>query len=221
MKRNHPASEGAFVYIEQEGRDKFKIQSDQLEKIGAQLRGPRHFPIFQSIILPIIITLTTLIFTSLFQYVSWLNTVKLQDATDVASNAERAYEEAADAIGTRQYSMFVFLPTLRELVKAKAKVEAAARARVEAAAKVIDEVAAKASDEAAAKAGGENGKRDAKRSPQPKRVSTRPENRKLAETYATTVLRPEETKDMEISLLKATLNVEQQRFTNYYKRLKL
>ena len=74
------------VYVEQDGANKFKIQSDQLEQIGAQLRGPREFSIFQSITLPIIVTLATLIFTSLFQYVSWYNSVNLQNATDVAAN---------------------------------------------------------------------------------------------------------------------------------------
>jgi hypothetical protein len=119
------------VYVEQDGANKFKIQSDQLEQIGAQLRGPREFSIFQSITLPIIVTLATLIFTSLFQYISWSNSVALQNAADVATNAERAYEKSVVAIGARRYAMFVYLPSLRDLVKAKASVEANARARVE------------------------------------------------------------------------------------------
>ena len=92
---NDPPFREVSLYVEQEGTNKFKIQSNQLEQIGAQLRGPREFSIFQSIILPLIVTVATLIFTSLFQYVSWYNSVNLQNATDVAANAERAYEKSA------------------------------------------------------------------------------------------------------------------------------
>ena len=132
MKSNESPFREPSVYIEQEETNKFKIQSDQLEQIGARLRGPRHFSIFQSIILPIIVTVATLIFTSLFQYVSWYNSVNLQNATDVAVNAERAYEKAAEAIGKRQYATFVFLPSLRDLVRdAKTGVETNTKASTE------------------------------------------------------------------------------------------
>ena len=72
---NDPPFREVSLYVEQEGTNKFKIQSNQLEQIGAQLRGPREFLIFQSILLPLIVTIATLIFTSLFQYVSWFNSV--------------------------------------------------------------------------------------------------------------------------------------------------
>ena len=42
---NDPPFREVSLYIEQEGANKFKIQSDQLEQIGAQLRGPREFSI--------------------------------------------------------------------------------------------------------------------------------------------------------------------------------
>jgi len=209
---NDPPFRDASVYIEQDGPNKFKIQSDQLEQIGAQLRGPQHFSIFNSIILPIIVTVATLFFTSLFQYVSWYNSVNLQDATDVASNAERAYEKAAAAIGTRRYAMFVFLPSLRDLVKAKARVEAAARVRVEAAAKASDQTAGNPSDE--------NRKHDTESS-QPKKTDAKFEDRKLTEAYAMTIVRPEGIDDSEISLHKHVLDVQKKRFASYYKQLKL
>jgi hypothetical protein len=192
------------VYVEQDGANKFKIQSDQLEQIGAQLRGPREFSIFQSITLPIIVTLATLIFTSLFQYISWSNSVALQNAADVATNAERAYEKSVVAIGARRYAMFVYLPSLRDLVKAKASVEANARARVERSARLHDEI------------------RNAESSPlQPSTGDTKP--RTLAETYATTsaILPPEATKDNETSLDKSLLELHKQRFASYYRHLKL
>lgn len=132
MKPDGSSVGEAYVYVEQEEGSKFKIRSDQLEQIGAQLRGKRHFSIFSSIILPIIIAIATVSVTSLFQYMSWLNSVKVQNATDVTANAERAYEKAAAAIGVRQYATFLFLPSLRELIKdARATVEAHANANAD------------------------------------------------------------------------------------------
>ena len=82
--------------------------------------------------MPIIIGVVTVSVSSLFQYVSWLNSVKVQNATDVTANAERAYEKAADAIGVRQYSTIVFRPALKELIQgARTDVEAAAKPGVE------------------------------------------------------------------------------------------
>ena len=124
MKRNDPPLREVYVCIEKEGRSKFKIQSDQLEQIGTQLRGPKKFPVFHSIILPAIVSFFTFLLTSFFQYVSWSNSVNLQNATEMAANAERTYEKAAAAIGRRHYAMLVFLPSLRDLARAKPSIEA-------------------------------------------------------------------------------------------------
>jgi hypothetical protein len=131
MKADSLPVEKASVYIEQEEENKFRIGSDQLEKIGAQLRGPRRFSVFYSIILPLIVSVGTVVISSLFQYVSWYNSVNLQSATDVVTNAEHAYEKAAAAIGTRQYAMLTFLPSLKDLVRAKTEFQANANAAVE------------------------------------------------------------------------------------------
>ena len=117
---NDPPVRDVSVRIEQEGTNKFTIQSDQLEQIGAQLRGRREFSIFQSIILPLIVSVATIVLSSAFQYVSWFNSVGVKDATDVADKAARAYETSAAAIGTRHYATVVFLPSLKHLVLAKA-----------------------------------------------------------------------------------------------------
>jgi hypothetical protein len=77
----------ASVIIEQAGTNKYKIQSDQLEQIGTQLRGRREFSIFHSIILPLIVSVATVIFSSIFQYVSWFNQVSVKYTTDVADKA--------------------------------------------------------------------------------------------------------------------------------------
>src|SRR5205814_3083203 len=58
MPDNRPVDK-AYIYIEQEETNKFKIQSDQLQEIGAQLRGRREFSIFNSIILPLIVSVAT------------------------------------------------------------------------------------------------------------------------------------------------------------------
>ena len=121
---NDPPVHDVSVRIEQEGTNKFRIQSDQLEQIGAQLRGRREFSIFQSIILPLIVSVATIVLSSAFQYVSWFNSVGLKDATDVADKAARTYETSAAAIGTRHYATVVFLPSLRDLVQAKAECRA-------------------------------------------------------------------------------------------------
>jgi hypothetical protein len=116
---NHPPYD-VSISVEQNGKNKYKIQSDKLQEIGAQLRG-RRFSIFHSIILPLFVTLVTLGFTSLFQYISWYNSVGVQHATDVADKAARMYEKSAAAIGARHYATFVFVPSLRDLIQAKAK----------------------------------------------------------------------------------------------------
>jgi hypothetical protein len=59
VKGPHEAS----VYIQQDGK-KFKIQSDQLQQIGEQLRGRPHFSVFNSIIIPLTVTILTLLATS-------------------------------------------------------------------------------------------------------------------------------------------------------------
>src|SRR5919201_7022888 len=120
----HPPFHEVSVYIEQDGTSKYRIQSDKLEEIGTQLRGRREFSIFHSIVLPLFVSVATIVFSSVFQYISWSNSVGVKYATDVAEKAERTYENSAAAIGTRHYAMLVFLPSLRDLIHAKANVAA-------------------------------------------------------------------------------------------------
>jgi hypothetical protein len=140
MKRSRPVARGyvtkhndppieASVYVEQAGRNKYKIQSDQLERIGKQLRG-RSFFVLHSIVLPFMVTVFTLFLTSFLQYVSWANSVSLQKATDLVDNARHAYERAADAIGKRQYATVTFFPSLKDLAReTKPSVEPGTNAR--------------------------------------------------------------------------------------------
>ena len=194
-------------------RTNSRIQSDQLEQIGAQLRGRREFSIFQSIILPLIVSVATIVLSSAFQYVSWFNSVGVKDATDVADKAARTYETSAAAIGTRHYATVVFLPSLKHLVQAKADAELSARAR----AASLD---ARAQAIAAPSAGGQ-GKRtkdndlagalaNAKRSPEADRV-----------LLSAVTPSAEDKKDNDISLHKSALDTKQKRFASYYEQLKL
>jgi hypothetical protein len=117
MKHTDPPSREVSIYVQPVGKNKFKIQIDQLEQIGAQLRGTRQFSIFHSVILPLIVGGS--IFSALFQYLSWSNAVAVQDATEVATNAMRTYEKVVAPLATRHYAAFVFLPSLRDLINAK------------------------------------------------------------------------------------------------------
>jgi hypothetical protein len=194
---NDPPFHETSVYIEQEGTNKFKIQSDQLEQIGAQLRGRREFSIFHSIILPLIVSVATIIFSSTFQYVSWFNSVGVQHATDIADKAARTYENSAAAIGTRHYAMLVFLPSLRDLVHAKANAVLSARAQAQ-----IKGI--KDRDPIQAQANAKKRNLDAEGS--------------LLKAMAQST---EDTKDNEISLHKSVLDIQQKRFASYYEQLKL
>jgi len=208
-----PPAHDVSVRIEQEGANSFRIQSGQLEQIGAQLRGRREFSIFQSIILPVIVSVVTIILSSAFQYVSWFNSVGLKDATDVADKAARTYETSAAAIGTRHYATVVFLPSLKHLVQAKADAEQSARARaasLKARAEVIVTPGAggqgkesRGKDLAAALA-------SAKRSPEADRALLN------AVTQGA-----EDKKDNDVSLHKSALETKQKRFASYYEQLKL
>ena len=53
------------------------------------------------------------------QYVSWLNSVQLQKATDTATAATSVYNEAAAGIGQRHYATLMFIPAVSDLVNRK------------------------------------------------------------------------------------------------------
>jgi hypothetical protein len=106
-------SPDVLVFIERDGTETLKIRSDQLEQIGHKLRG---FSVFNSIILPLVVSAATVFFTGLFQYISWTNSVRLQEATDIANRAMKSSEEVTAAIGERYYATYTFMAALRELV---------------------------------------------------------------------------------------------------------
>ena len=208
---NDPPVHDVSVRIEQEGTNKFRIQSDQLEQIGAQLRGRREFSIFQSIILPLIVSVATIVLSSAFQYVSWFNSVGVKDATDVADKAARTYETSAAAIGTRHYATVVFLPSLKHLVQAKADAELSARARAASLDARAQAIAAPSTSDKRTKDKDLAGAlANAKRSPEADRM-----------LLSAVTQSAEDKKDNEISLHKSALDTKQKRFASYYEQLKL
>ena len=106
----------ALVFVEKDGADRLKIRSDQLEQIGHKLRG---FSIFNSIILPLMVTVATVFFTGLFQHISWTNEVRLREATEIANRAMNVSEEVTTSIKKRVHLTFLFFDPLRSLVLAR------------------------------------------------------------------------------------------------------
>jgi hypothetical protein len=111
------------LYFEREGDNRFKLNSSQLELIGAQLRGRPRFSVFNSILLPLIVSVATVVFTGCFQYVSWINSVRLQNATDRVTKAAATYDRAASAIGKRYYASFLFVPSARDMINTSSTAE--------------------------------------------------------------------------------------------------
>jgi hypothetical protein len=237
---NNPTFHEVSVYIEPAGANKFKIQSDQLEQIGAQLRGRHEFSIFNSIILPLIVSVVTVLITSGLQFVSWFNDVRVKEAADVADKAARSYEHAAAAIGTRHYAMLVFLPSLRDLVHAKANANAALaqakefrnRQESDAEGSLLGQIKAIKSKELVyPQPSVPKQVLETKRSLPPQITKTKanddpvhPQKRAAdAERSPRKAMAQstELTTDQEISLHKYDLEIKQKRFASYYEQLKL
>jgi hypothetical protein len=111
------------ISIEKGDEGRYTVRTKDLAFIASQLRGKKSFSVYTSIILPMLAVLGTTLLTtaiaSLFQYVSWRNSTKLQEAADRASRATKAYEAASIAIGRRYYSTFLYLAAVRDLANLK------------------------------------------------------------------------------------------------------
>ena len=121
------ASEPAHVSILIDGDRKYTVRTSDLENIGAQLRGKKSFSVFNSIGLPIMISVLTVIVTTLigqtFQYVSWRNSTALQKATSQAQKAVEAFDKASLAVSQRYYATYLYLDAARDLANRKADVD--------------------------------------------------------------------------------------------------
>ncbi len=107
-----------LISIEKTGPEEYRIHSDQLEHIGKKLRG---FSVFNSIILPLMVSIVTIVLTTLLQYISWSNSISLQETTDIAKNAKSAYERASVAIRQGIHSAVLFVPMLQDLARSEQK----------------------------------------------------------------------------------------------------
>jgi hypothetical protein len=105
-----------LVFVEKDEADRLKIRSDQLEQIGHKLRG---FSVFNSVILPLMVSVATVFFTGLFQNISWTNEVRLREATEIANRAMNVSEKVSAAINQRKYATYTFIGSLRDLVLVK------------------------------------------------------------------------------------------------------
>jgi len=114
-----PSEPRVYVQFEREKGDQYSILSRDLETIGAQLRGKSRFSIFNSIILPVLVTLVTLASTSLFQFISWQNSILLQGVTGEATAASKTYDKAASEIEKRYYATYLFQVAVKSIANRK------------------------------------------------------------------------------------------------------
>jgi hypothetical protein len=115
-----PPEPRVYVHVEREEGDRYSILSSDLETIGAQLRGKARFSIFNSIILPALVTLVTLASTSLFQYISWQNSIRVQAASDEANAASKTFEQASSQSDKRFYATFLFNVAVKGIASRRA-----------------------------------------------------------------------------------------------------
>jgi hypothetical protein len=113
------------IVIQAQNGARFTVASttDQLQQIGELLRGkPKGFD-RRTVLTSIAVTIGTLFLSSLiggaFQYASWLNSIRLQNATDHAAKAAAVYEKAIAAIGTRRFATISYLQAAQNIVDKK------------------------------------------------------------------------------------------------------
>jgi hypothetical protein len=104
------------------GRSQIRIGSDQLKRAAAVLRGESKVSL--RALIPSLVASAATVFLatvigSAFQYVSWLNSVRVQAATDTATAATAVYQEAAAEIGQRHYATLTFIPAVTDLINRK------------------------------------------------------------------------------------------------------
>jgi hypothetical protein len=95
----------------------------QIQQIGDLLRGKPKGIDRRTVLTSIAATIGTLFISSLiagvFQYVSWLNSVRLQNAVDHASKAAAVYDKAGLAIGTRNFTTLNYLLAVQNTVNTR------------------------------------------------------------------------------------------------------
>jgi hypothetical protein len=90
---------------------------------GPPPKSDRSSGPFTAVSTLIALAATTLVTTgvgSLFQYVSWLNSARLEDANSHAKRSSELYEKVAQSIGKRHYSTYLYLAAVRDIVNTPA-----------------------------------------------------------------------------------------------------
>ena len=117
------------VVVEPTDDKKFRIATTDLQTIASQLRSKSKFSVFNSVIIPIGVTILTALATTaigqVFQYISWKNSTNLQAAEDRTKRATAAYTRASSEIQERLYATIVFVPAVRDLINRKEPLELA------------------------------------------------------------------------------------------------
>ena len=117
------------VVVEPTADKKYKIATTDLKAIASQLRSKSTFSVFNSVILPIGVTILTALATTaigqVFQYISWKNSTNLQAAEDRTKRGTAAYARAASEIQERLYATIVFVPAVLDLTNRKEPIELA------------------------------------------------------------------------------------------------
>jgi hypothetical protein len=113
-----PSAEEIALHVDMDGTSRFRIAgaARELEQIGSLLRGRSTFSVMNSIIIPAMASILTALVISLFQYVSWLNSVRVQDARNTASSAEVTYKDAMKQLGQRGYESQYVADFMQELL---------------------------------------------------------------------------------------------------------
>ena len=83
-------------------------------------RSSRSFAMVSTLIALAATTVVTTGVGSLFQYVSWLNSARLEDANSQAKRSSELYEKVAQSIGKRYYSTYLYLAAVRDIVNTPA-----------------------------------------------------------------------------------------------------
>lgn len=86
---------------------------------GPPARQKSTSGIFSTFSTLIVLGATTVVTTSVgsvFQYVSWFNSTRLDAASHRAKRASEVYEKVAQAIGKRYYSTYLYLAAVRDVV---------------------------------------------------------------------------------------------------------
>ena len=113
------------LIIKRAGDAEFRITGNpgEIGQIGDLLRGKSSFSWFNSVILPAGVTILTIVAGLCFQYIGWVNDVRIQATKDIVAKAEGVYSKATNAMDQFYYRTFVVVSAVQDLAIRKANAE--------------------------------------------------------------------------------------------------